>query len=193
MDLSNSYAYKELKTIDMVIAKNIASISTIGRGLASQNILAQLRNYVEALQVLYLGLYTNTNPVYNYDSIQAAIKYIKGHPKPENLHYLHKQLQMTESHYTQDESESEGLLLRYLEYLINIKNDLKSKGISILENIKDFPVDLDPKLLHYYSSIEDELKITIIIQNLLERNIEDVTYIASNLLSLMVRFYMKWF
>lgn len=158
MDLSNSYAYKELKTIDMVIAKNIASISTIGRGLASQNILAQLRNYVEALQVLYLGLYTNTNPVYNYDSIQAAIEYIKGHPKPEDLNYLHKQLQMTESHYTQDESESEGLLLRYLEYLINIKNDLKSKGISILENIKDFPVDLDPKLLRYYSSIEDELK-----------------------------------
>ena len=62
------------------------------------------------------------------------------------------------SHYTLDEENSERLLLKYYEYLLKIKIFLKDKyGLIVLENIENFPINTDKKLMEYYEKITEQI------------------------------------
>lgn len=90
--------------------------------MLSQNILSQLRNFVEHIA---LKICSNGRDIeVSYENIQKAIKYLKANGKYRFLSKFHDLLQITASHYTLDEENSERLMLKYFEYLLKIKSFL---------------------------------------------------------------------
>lgn len=145
--------------IDKIICKNIEKFEIEERGLLSQNILSQLRNFVEhiALRVLEDTQQTELNN--DYENIKNAIEYIKARGDLKFLSRFHKLLQITASHYTLNEESSERLLLKYYEYLIKIKSFVKATyNLEVLHNLEDFPIQTDSNLKEYYEKISVLIK-----------------------------------
>ncbi len=142
----------EILNIDKVISANIDRFNTSERGLLSQNILSQLRNFVEHIS---LKAYSNGKDIDNsYDNIKKAETYIKTRGDLRFLSNFHKLLQKTISHYTPDEENSERLMLKYYEYLLRIKSYLKkTHNLDVLNNIDAFPINTDSVLKEYYEKI----------------------------------------
>lgn len=142
--------------INKVICNNIDKFDITERGLLSQNILSQLRNFIEHIS---LKVYSNgQNIEITYENIEKANAYVKTNGKLKFLSRFHKLLQITASHYTLDEENSERLMLKYYEYLIRIKAFLKSKfNIDVLENIDSFPIQTDSNLKEYYEKIAEKI------------------------------------
>ncbi|CAI8715784.1 AAA family ATPase [Chryseobacterium sp. IT-36CA2] len=140
--------------IDTTICKNIEKFDSSERGLLSQNILSQLRNFVEhiALKVLEEARKAKVNNT--YENIKDAIEYIKARGDLKFLSRLHKLLQISASHYTLNEESSERLMLKYYEYLLKIRIFLKDTyNIETLNNIDNFPIQTDSNLQEYYEKI----------------------------------------
>lgn len=136
-----------------VICRNISVFDASERGLLSQNILSQLRNFVEYIvqKVYSNGVDTDPN---DYQDKKAAWEYIKTKGELRFLSKFHNLLQKSVSHYTFDEGGSERLMLKYYEYLLKIKVFLNTKyNMDVLENIDDFPLNLDDNLMEYYKQI----------------------------------------
>ena len=136
-----------------VICRNISVFDASERGLLSQNILAQLRNFVEYIvqKVYSNGVDTDPN---DYQDKKAAWEFVKTKGELRFLSKFHNLLQKSVSHYTFDEGGSERLMLKYYEYLLKIKVFLKEKyNMDVLENIDDFPLNLDDNLMEYYKQI----------------------------------------
>jgi energy-coupling factor transporter ATP-binding protein EcfA2 len=145
--------------IDKTISKNIKKFDVNERGLLSQNILSQLRNFVEhiALKVFEDAQQTELNN--NYENIKNAIEYIKARGDLKFLSRFHKLLQITASHYTLNEESSERLLLKYFEYVIKIKSFLNNTyNLDVLQNLEDFPIQTDSNLKEYYEKISSLIK-----------------------------------
>ena len=141
---------KAILDTNKVICKNITIFDNTDRGLLSQNILSQLRNFVEYIMQ---KVYINNDPN-NYEKKNEAIKYVKTNGKLRFLSKFHSLLQKSASHYTLDENGSERLMLKYYEYLLRIKNFLKENyNLDVLENIDDFPLNIDNNLTEYYEKI----------------------------------------
>jgi hypothetical protein len=142
--------------INKVICNNIDKFNITDRGLLSQNILPQLRNFVEYIA---LKIYSNKQDIdITYSNIEKANAYIKSKGKLKFLSRFHNLLQITVSHYTLDEENSERLMLKYYEYLIRIKTFLKSEfDIEVLQNLSLFPVKTDSNLKEYYEKIAEKI------------------------------------
>src|SRR4051812_45754196 len=70
------------------------------------------------------------------------------------LSRFHNLLQASVSHYTLERDPSERLMLKYYEYLLRARDLAQEQfGIAILNNIDQFPIDLDPSLREYYQKI----------------------------------------
>lgn len=136
-----------------VICKNISVFDASERGLLSQNILSQLRNFVEYIAQKVYSKGSDTDPNDYQDKI-AAWEFVKTKGELRFLNKFHNLLQKSVSHYTFDEGGSERLMLKYYEYLLKIKVFLKEKyNMDVLENIDDFPLNLDDNLMEYYKQI----------------------------------------
>ena len=146
----------QIINIDKVICTNINTQKVLGRGLTSQNVISQLRNFVEHIA---LKEYSNGNDITNsYENIQQALAYIKTKGQLKFLHRFHKLLQITASHYTQDEENSERLMIKYFEYLIRIRKHLKTRfNLEVLQNLESFPLNQDSALLEYYQKISEKI------------------------------------
>lgn len=142
---------EQILSADKVICQNIESLAG-HRALLSQNILSQLRNLVEAVAVrLHKGL---PDAVFNYTEVEPGLAFVKSKGKFNFLGKFHKLIQKSASHYTLDGDASERLMLKYYEYLYRIRSLLKeSCDVSVLANLEDFPVDLDPSLREYHEKI----------------------------------------
>lgn len=143
---------------DRVICKNIDRFDNSERGLLSQNILAQLRNYVEYIvqKIHANGIDINPN---NYDKKKEAWEFVQKYGQYRFLAKFHSLLQKSVSHYTIDEGGSERLMLKYYEYLLRIKTFLQDKyNLSVLNNIDDFPLDLGTRFAEYYEKIAIRIK-----------------------------------
>lgn len=148
---------KAIFDTNKVICKNISVFDNSERGLLSQNILSQLRNFVEYIvqKVYSKGLDTDPN---NYEHKKEAWEYAKSRGELRFLSKFHSLLQKSVSHYTFDEGGSERLMLKYYEHLLKIKVFLKDKyNMDVLENIDDFPLNLDTNLMEYYEKIADRI------------------------------------
>ncbi|MBC9797857.1 ATP-dependent DNA helicase [Sinomicrobium weinanense] len=162
--------------IDKAICKNIEKFDVEERGLLSQNILSQLRNFVEHISLKVLEEAQRIELNNDYENIKEAIEYIKARGDLKFLSRLHKLLQITASHYTLNEENSERLLLKYYEYLIKIKSFLKNTyNLEVLYNLEDFPIHTDSNLKEYYE------KISVLIkqpkENRIKSNYKDRYYI----------------
>lgn len=120
----------------------------------SQNILSQLRNFVEHTS---LKAYSNNKGIdfeATYENLQKGIKFVKTKGDLRFLTKFHSLLQITASHYTKSEENSERLMLKYYEYLLRIKSYLKNThNLDVLKNIDEFPLDLDTSTKEYYEKI----------------------------------------
>ena len=142
---------KAMFDTDRVIYENISLLSSIDRGLLSQNILSQIRNYVEYIA---LKIYAQGDDIDPNNDYRLRKDILTTMSKKGNLRFLskfHALEQKSVSHYTLDKDASERLMLKYYEYLIKIKIYLKETfDMDVLMNISDFPLNTDPQLLEYY-------------------------------------------
>lgn len=142
---------------DKVICKNISEIDDSERGWLRQNILAQLRNFVEYIAE---KVYANGEDIDPNDYIlkDKAIKNLKAVAEFRFLRQFHELLQKSVSHYTVDEDGSERLMLKYYEYLLKVKIFLNDKyGLHVLHNIEKFPLDLDTEMTEYHEKIAEKI------------------------------------
>ena len=146
-----------IQGINKVICTNIGKFDDSERGLLSQNILSQLRNFVEYIS---LKVYANGADIeINYDNIAKANDYVSTRGNLRFLTKFHKFLQSSVSHYTPDQENSERLMLKYYEYLLRIKSFLKKTyGLEVLSNIDEFPLNTDPVLQEYYEKIVEKIE-----------------------------------
>lgn len=149
---------KAILTIDKAISKNIDCFDDSERGLLSQNILSQLRNFIEHIS---LKAFSNGQDIENsYANIEKANAFVKSRADLKFLNKFHKFLQPVASHYTLDEENSERLMLKYYEYLLKIKSYLKKNhNLDVLENIDQFPIDIDSTTKEYYEKIAQKINL----------------------------------
>lgn len=146
----------ELRNLDNAICRHIDNISRDSRGMVSQDVLSDLRHYVEHIM---FKIYDNgKNLDVTYENIQNAIKYISSAGKYKLLRNFHQMLQIVVSHYKPTEDNSERLMLKYYEYLFKIKEAMKKNyNFNLLHNLEKFPLNMDPKLMEYYQKIANEI------------------------------------
>ena len=157
-----------IQTIDKAICKNIDMFDDSERGLLSQNIMAQLRNFVEHVS---LKAYSNGQDIeVTYPNLQEGINHVYSKGNFKFLSKFHKLLQPVASHYTLDEENSERLMLKYYEYLLRIKSYLKNSfNIDVLENIDKFPIDTDSVTKEYYEKIAEKINRERLVNSQSER------------------------
>lgn len=141
-----------------VICDNISQLSFADRGLLSQNILSQIRNFVEYTAIKAYSNGQDVNPN-DYDLNVAALKDMQRRGDLRFLYRFHEMLQKSVSHYTVDKDGSERLMLKYYEHLLKIKLYLKRTfNLDVLENISDFPLNTDTELSDYYEKIAERIE-----------------------------------
>ena len=139
-----------------LICKNIEK-SSYDRGFSSQNILANLRNFVEYVVIKVYSENQDVDPT-DYKLHEDALKKIRHNGKLNFLGKFHNMLQNSVSHYTYDDDSSERFMLKYYEYLLRIKSFLKEEyDLDVLQNIDDFPLDTDAGLSDYYKEIANRI------------------------------------
>jgi hypothetical protein len=148
---------KQIKIIDDSISKNLLFYETQkDRGFLSQNILGDLRHFVEAICVKLSG---ESN--YSYEIFKNTSKnFISSKSKYKFLISFHKLLQKTVSHYSQNEETSERLMLKYYDYLFEIRLVLSQfeSPLLILKNLEKFPKNTDSTLQKYYEQIVNKIE-----------------------------------
>lgn len=142
--------------IDKVICRHIGSSDFSPRGAVSQDVLAQLRNFLEHVM---LKFYANGGDIDNtYENICKAIEYVQTRGDLKLLYKFHDYLQIIASHYTLDEENSERLMLKYYKYLLETRILLREKfDLEVLSNLEKFPLNTDKTLQEYYEKISDKI------------------------------------
>jgi energy-coupling factor transporter ATP-binding protein EcfA2 len=149
---------EQIQDIDKAICRHISQAGVSGRGAVSQDILKYLRDFIEHTM---LKIYARGRDIDNkWDTIQAAIKYVKTRAEWKDLTRFHSYLQISASHYTVDEKNSERLMLKYYDYLIKLKTVMAKRfSLEILANIDNFPINTDTSLQEYYDKIAEKVKL----------------------------------
>lgn len=146
-----------IKNANDNIERNIELLCPDHAGLCAQNILSQSRNLIEAVALFQYSIdHPNFNPDNGRDYILKATSELNQKGKQfDPFTKLRKYLQIVVSHYTQDQFNSESLLIKYSSLLYDIKNVVKSLyNIEILRNIDDFPF-VDRREEEYYLAIKE--------------------------------------
>ena len=147
---------KQILNIDKVICRHISNLSNSTRGEISQDILSQLRHFVEHIM---LKIYANGGDIEDtQDNVKQAVKYAKSEELLRHLSRFHHFLQVAVSHRTLEEENSERLMLKYYEYLLRIKILLHDKySLDVLANLEEFPIAADESLNEYYFKIAQKV------------------------------------
>ena len=151
---------KKIMDINKTICDNIDLIDfpTVSRGLVSQNLLGQSRNLVEHIAVKIYG--NNSDIIVNWETIPAALEFIKHDNKYLFLRKFHGFLQESKSHYTPDYEGAERLVLKYYNYYMMVKNFMKKEyQINILHNLNKFPTNTDRTIQEFHEKIAERLEI----------------------------------
>jgi energy-coupling factor transporter ATP-binding protein EcfA2 len=147
---------EQIKISNDAICRHIGNLEVLGRGAASQDILKNLRDFLEHIMFkIYAGSH---NVTYDYQNIKDAVNFVKARGQLRFLWGFHKNLQSTTSHYLLEPEGSERLMLKYYEYLLKVKYFLKVEySFDVLANIDQFPLNTDKNLQEYYEKIASKL------------------------------------
>lgn len=147
---------KQILNTDKVICRHISNLSNSTRGEISQDILPQLRHFVEHIM---LKIYANGNDIEDtQDNVKQAVKYAKSQDYLRHISRFHHFLQVSVSHRTLEEENSERLMLKYYEYLLRIRILLHEKySLDVLANLEQFPIETDESLNEYYLKIAQKV------------------------------------
>ena len=152
---------EEIVNICTIISENITEVSHTNLGLASQNMLAQLRHLVEHVIVKIDPNSVNPDPN-SYEEITRAKASLLKYDKKKKYSFLFDFLALlakTESHYSQLKDASERLMRKYMSYLARIKSLLKTEyGMDVLDNLDDYPRRMDESLKEYYKKISERIE-----------------------------------
>lgn len=154
----------EIQRVDNAICRHIDNIDRDERGYVAQDVVSDLRHLVEHIM---LKIYANNVDISdNYENLCKGIKYVESKAQYKQLYRFHDFLQMVVSHYKPDEESSERLMLKYYNYLYDLRKFMQEKyNFSILHNLEKFPLNLDPKLEEYYKKISLEIEKFPILEN----------------------------
>lgn len=154
----------EIQRVDNAICRHIDNIDRDERGYVAQDVVSDLRHLVEHIM---LKIYANNVDISdNYENLCKGIKYVESKAQYKQLYRFHDFLQMVVSHYKPDEESSERLMLKYYNYLYDLRKFMQEKyNFSILHNLEKFPLNLDPKLEEYYKKISSEIEKFPILEN----------------------------
>lgn len=167
---------ERILTTNNVICSNIEKREAFNDdGLLAQNILAQLRNYVEAI---IIKIYSKDHDAdFGQATTQKAVKFIKSQDNLLFISRFHRRLQVTDSHLTVEPEAALRLMWMYYDDLLLCKEFVKQNfGLDTLLNIEKLPLEDDETLKEYYE------KISFKINNIL---LEEVTESPTN------RFYVN--
>lgn len=141
---------------DAAICRHIENLDALGRDAVSQDILSNLRTFVEHTM---FKIYAHSNDaIYDYQNIEQAISFVKTKGQLRFLWRFHAYLQIVVSHYTLDPEDSERVMLKYYEFMLKIKAYLKTQyGLGVLANLDKFPLNTDRTLQEYYEKIAERL------------------------------------
>jgi len=147
---------EKIDVIDKKINKNINILAKNQRGLASQDILSDLRHLIEHTAVL---IHKGQDTEIGINTIDEGLDYIKLFPgKYSFLYKFHQRLNLALSHYGPNESDAEMLMLGYMRDLFLVKKFYKTQyNKNILQELKNYPLNLDPGLFDYYTAIIDKI------------------------------------
>lgn len=147
---------EQIKVIDKAICRHIDQFELTGRGAISQDILKNLRDFVEHIM---LKVYAQGGDTKNdWNTIREAEEYVKPLPKWKDLTRFHDLLQISVSHYLPDEENSERLMLKYYVYLMKIRDILHDRfSLDVLANLDKFPLYTDATLQEYYNKIAEKV------------------------------------
>jgi len=141
---------------DNAICRHIENLDVLGRGAISQDILSNLRTFVE--HTMFKIYAHSNNTFYDYSEINKAIKFVRSRGELKFLWKFHDYLQNVASHYTLEPEDSERVMLKYYEFMIKIKDFLKTRfGIDVLANLSRFPLNTDRSQQEYYKNIAEKL------------------------------------
>ncbi|MDD4688542.1 MAG: AAA family ATPase [Eubacteriales bacterium] len=146
-----------IRKIDNVICRHLDDIEDTSRGAISQDILEQLMKFVNHVM---LKFYANGRDiVISEENISKAVEFAQIDSELHTLYKFRNYLQIVTTQYTLDEDGSERLMLKYYQYLLEIKNLLSHYyGIEVLHNIDKFPLHLDDTLQEYYKKISEKIE-----------------------------------
>jgi Cdc6-like AAA superfamily ATPase len=148
----------QIRIADGVICRHIDELDFSGRGAVSQDILSQLRNFVEHIMLKIYANGNNNNIEDKYANITKAIAFVKTKGNLKLFWKFHDFLQIVASHYTLNEENSERLMLKYYEYLLKIRSFMKSNyNFDVLGNLDKFPINTDSNLKEYYERIAERI------------------------------------
>lgn len=147
---------RQILKIDKVICRHISNLSDLPRGQISQDVLSQLRHFVEHIM---LKVYAGGNDIEDsQENVKKAVKYVKCQSSLLYLSRFHHFLQVSVSHRTLEEQNSERLMLKYYEYLLRIRNFLNNEyALDVLANLELFPLETDDSLNEYYEKIAEKV------------------------------------
>jgi len=141
---------------DAAICRHIENLDALGRGAVSQDILSNLRTFVEHT-MFKIYAHANDTP-YDYTHIEKAIDFVKTKGQLKFLWRFHAYLQIVVSHYTLDPEDSERVMLKYYEFMLKIRAYLQGQyGLNVLANLDQFPLNTDRNLQEYYEKIAERL------------------------------------
>lgn len=147
---------EQIMRSDSAICRHIAALDSLGRGAVSQDILSDLRTFVEHIM---FKIYASSNDTsYDYRHIEKAISYVKTKGELKFISRFHAYLQIVASHYTLEPEDSERVMLKYYEFMLKIKQYMKTEyNFDVLSNLSEFPLDIDKNLKEYYEKISEKL------------------------------------
>jgi len=147
---------ENLLITDKAICDNIDKRDALGNELLAQNVVAQLRHFVEGMAKVLCS--REQEIANNQTGTDKAIKYIKSKDHLTFLRRFHQGLQVSAAHATVDPDVAMWLMNRYLDYLQDCKDFAKKElGLDLLHNIADFPLEQDETLKEYYEKIAEEI------------------------------------
>lgn len=174
MEESIVFINRKIFDLNLKIERNIED-SIENRGYMSQNIIKSLRDLVEYISFkVYVMENQKCYTEYNHVNNGLAIKYIKSLDKHKILKKFHSLLEIGPSHNSYGEDGSIRLIVKYQEYLINLKkyyyNMFKE---DILSNLHKFPIfKIDSSLINYYKEVYNRvIKIKIDYSNPVTGNV----------------------
>ena len=149
---------EQIMNSDKVICRHIDSVEKTSVGEISQDILSQLRHFVEHI---ILKIYADGDDIEDsQENVKKAVKYVKSQMKLKHIARFHSYLQVSVSHRTLAEENANRLMLKYYEYLLRIKNYLHDYySMEVLHNLEKFPIEVDDSYKEYYEKIAKKIDL----------------------------------
>lgn len=156
--MNTEHIDKEIQRINNSICRHIDNIDRDGRAFVAQDVVTDLRHLVDHCSLKIYASNSGQNLMPTYENICKARKYVANEATYKRIKKFYDFLEMVVSHYKPDPENSERLMLKYYDYLFDLRKRMKDDyGFEILNNLEKFPLNLDPKLQEYYEKIAEQV------------------------------------